>query len=788
MRILTLVLLAITLVLEAATLEVEVARCVIIQAADAEAPQQEAAAELRKHLTLIGGTEVPILAPAAERPAGSYPLHVGVRAPGDERPLVAEEARWVIEDEGAWFYGDRERYGDGARFAVYAFLEEQLGVRWLEPGDAGIAFKEQATLQLTTGAYEWVPQLVFRKIRQSIRHNSPHRPIGFPSTDAFLLSMEEHNARVADEVVWQKRMRMGGSRPGGGHAFHDWWEKYGGSKPEYFALNKHGKREPIPLPKAHQTNAFIKICPSNPEVADQLIANWLPRQQVTQYISTGPNDGHNFCECAACLALDVREEGEAFPGHLTDRYVHLTNIVARKAREHRADAYATLYAYLTTLYPPRRLKVEPNVVVQIVPYVIPLKLSINRELFRGWKEAGATKLALRPNYHHKYMAGSLPLGVEKQMFDIFQQAVENGTISADYDMLMGNWAVTGMADYILAKAMAEPSKPFEYWEDHYCEGYGAAAEEVKAYFRYWREAVWEERLLPAIDTISDAGKSGFFVRGLMWTIGDNDYYRVADFDRTDALLRAAAAKELSARERSSLEQLILANQHARLVYHASTSKREERYEQTRQLVAFREKHHGTLRLSWVRLIGLEDRYNWTAVREVEQLKGYPPPWVEAGLTWNFRMDPDAVGLNEKWYRLTAEETTSWDRLRTDNFWERAYDSETDPELRGKLAAYDGAAWYFSRLMIPAEMKGREIVLLFGGVGDSCQLYVNGEPTGSYSVESEAGKTRPFALRIDPAIDWSKGFQEICVRVENREGLGGITNRIWLVSKSGTGAE
>ena len=74
-----------------------------------------------------------------------------------------------ITNDGVRLYGDNGGAGTGTLFAVYSFLEEQLGVIWSEPGDAGIAFKRQLKPSLTTGEFSWTPELAFRKIRQTYR-------------------------------------------------------------------------------------------------------------------------------------------------------------------------------------------------------------------------------------------------------------------------------------------------------------------------------------------------------------------------------------------------------------------------------------------------------------------------------------------------------------------------------------------------------------------------------------------------------------------------------------------
>lgn len=744
-------------------LTVDPAAAVIVLAGDSDR-LREAGEELQYHLELVSGERLPLV---TEAPAGSpYVFRL------EDQP--SGHARWSITPLGVTISGAQINHG------VYGFLDQQLGIRWLYPGEEGIVYEQQNPLQLTSGETSYEPKLVFAKIRQSIRKDRPHRPIGKPSTDPFLLSLEEHNRRVAEEEQWIRRLRMGGSRPGGGHAFSDWWDKYHETYPDLFALNADGQREPVPLRKAHQTNEFIKICPSNPQVAELLIEEWLPRRAIQQYISTGPNDGRNFCRCEACLALDVRRAGEDFPGHLTDRYLHLTNQVARLAREHRPDAVASLYGYLTTLDPPRRVEAEPNVLVMLVPYIIPLETGIIDELFAGWRKAGVNRFGFRPNYHHKYNSLSLPLGFEKQYFDVFQTAYRNGTISADYDMLLGHWAVTGMSNYILARAMIEPERDFAYWEAEYAAAYGAAAEQVKAYHRYWREQLWEQRLLPDLERINQVGRAGNFSRGLSSLVGD--YYREADFDATDSLLAQANSQPLNERERARLKQLILANQHARLVFRAASHRGQERYRHSLALRDFRLRHWQDLNLSWVRLVGQEVTYNLTATELVTRFQEYPLPWLQTGMAWHFRMDPENVGLQENWQQLTDEQTESWERLRVDNFWEHAYDSETDPDLRQRLADYDGVAWYNSRLFTPDTGRDHAWYAVFGGVGDRCQLYVNGQLAGEYTVPPDGDERTPFRLRIDPQIDWDQRWQQLTVRVENRDGLGGIYNRVWILSQ------
>ena len=742
----------------------------------------DSAEELRVHIELVTGKRLKI-AKDGKAPDGHYRLYVGVRPPDDKGELAIGEARWRVAAEAAWFYGNGDRGEPGTPAAVYDFLERQLGVRWIEPGDAGVAFRKQDPLTLTIGRHAWTPKLMQRTIRQGIRH-AKVLPGSKPKERE---RIEAHNRRVDETLLWRRRMRMGGAYPGGGHTFHTWWENYGETDPGLFSLNRSGKREPVMLRgrSKEQSEQWVKICPSNPKVADLVVANWLKRYPSNRaFISACVNDGaSNFCRCKGCKKIDVIRDGERFADHLTDRYIHLANEVARRVREHDPDTRVAMYAYLQLLNAPREVWVEPNVIAHIVPYVVPLEEKVTREVLEGWREAGLKHLGFRPNYHHKYLTGVMPLGVEKQMYDVFRIAVEYDTISANYDSLAHRWPVTGIVDYILSKSMSEPYKPFGHWEDHYCRAYGPAAEDVKKYFRYWREELWGKRLLPNITEICRRGGAGDFVRGLMWSLGD--YYVTDDFDKTDAILAAVDVEALTLREQKRLRQLTLANQHARLVYNAVIPPPHEKYDHTKRLTAFREKHRDELRLPWgavaAQEIGLGDI---TGLKIADTMQNYLKPWVRTDLLWRFKLDPEDVGVEQKWHKLKYEKTEDWLRFRTDKFWEHqgAEDTTREAEAAVDTSRYDGIGWYAQAVPVPQDLKGRKIYLRFGAVDESCWVYLNGELAGEHLFKEKNDWKTPFELRIDPLIKWEKDAQTVIVRVEDKSGMGGIWKRVWLVSK------
>lgn len=773
-------------------IEVDPGKSVIVLTQPDNRAISRAADELQKHFELITRVHIPIVGEPVKS-HDHYRFHVGEPAPGEGKTAGKQESRWVIGPKESYFDGDTTGYGDGALFAVYSFLQDQFGVTWIEPGDEGIVAPQSDTLKLQTGRFSWTPKLMFRKIRQGgarIQKSQPPLPDSFKEYAEFRPSLEEHNDFAEDVIEWQKRMRMGGHRPGGGHAFHTWWKKYGAEHPGYFALNKYGKREPVPLPKAHQTDEFIKICASNPDVVKQLVRDWLPKKDVVRFVDTGLNDGiENFCLCGECAKLDVPKKGDKFHEHLTDRYTHLSNAVAREVVKERPDAMVTMYAYLTTLYPPRALRLEPNIVVQVVPYVIPLDTKVTRDLLGGWKEAGATMLAFRPNYHTKYLTTALPIGVEEQMFKVFRIAVENGCVSADYDSLVHNWPVTGMSDFVLAQAMSDPDKPFSYWENLYYSAFGEASAEVGDYYKYWRHEMWNKRLSPNIETISNKGGAGDFSRGLLWSLGE--YYTAEDFEITNGILESASRKNLTEAERQRLEELQLANEHARLTRAAIAAAPMDKSVHAEKLLAFRKAHREDLKLSWMGVFAMElNNGDLSGLNISKEMGDYLKPWLKTELFWRFKLDAKEVGLEEEWQNRSWTETADWELLRTDRFWERQFNfdetSTLSDDVQRVIGDYDGIGWYAARIQIPADWKGREVYLRFGAVDESCWVYVNGEEAGRHIYKRKNDWKTPFEIPLNDHIDWNADHQLVTVRVEDRGGVGGIWRPVWVVSKPAEG--
>ena len=767
------------------TVKIEPAETVIVLPPNAGGVMRIAAYELQKHLKLITGVEIPV---ADKTLPGKYTFRFEVSGKGGEQK--PEEAFYEIRKDAVFFRGDDSPFPanapittilcTGNRFgtlsAVYLFLETQFHVRWLWPGDSGIVYPETKHPILKTGSEKWVPRLLQRSIGPGYgmwRWNHFER-IQKQMPPEFRLTRKQYENKVTDTFFWLRRMRMGKSvNDSFGHAFTDWWRKYSKIHPEYFALQANGRREPENPKWPHA----VKLCVSNPAVIKQVVENWKKRGMPPS-INTCENDSGGYCRCAECLKLDVLRPGEAALRHLSDRYVSFANRVRAEASKYRPDVTASMYAYSVYREPPRREKVEQNIAIGFVPFMMD-PFDQTEQRYKGWRRAGARRLFLRPN--DQYVNPGLPMGFEKRMYEHFQLGVKNGIVGTSYDSLHNYWQANGIADYILARGHINPSLSFETLLDEYCSAFGAAAPEMMKYFNYWRIRIFDSKIIQDAEKIAEIGKYGNFRRGIMWSI--SSYYSPADFDRTDAILDEAAGKKLSETERGRLAKIRLANTHARLMWMAVSASGDQKLQHGRNLLKFRMENCKKLDMDWIGLMEVEFIFgDICGIREANHLVGYDDS-VRTPQLWYFCPDPENLGEKAGWEHFSFEKIlSSWDLLSIDRAWEQQREDRIHPKLFQFLKNYDGIAWYAQSIEVKPEWRGKTIELLFGGVDESAWIWVNGRFAGK-RVYSGGGEWREaFTVPITDLVDWNRKKQLVVVRVEDKAGLGGIFKNIYLVTK------
>lgn len=382
----------------------------------------------------------------------------------------------------------------GSLFAVYQWLEKQVGVRWLWPGDSGTVIPK--TKGLSAG------EVGDNVVIQPLIHSRPR--INFTTWAG--MSEASRDKYIYDTSVWLRRQRFArGVSFEYPHAYEHYWERFGGSHPEYFALRPDGKRAPF----SEKTPHLVQMCVSNPGLHKQIIVDWLAQRAEhpsLSWINGAENDKANqdpSCTCEVCRswdppgALPIKNQAERKAAikdtsdrpmvSLSDRYARFWLALQAEGRKRNPGATVLGYAYADYSAPPVATKLNDHVIVGIVPpYAFPLSENDRkamRENWDGWAKTGA-RLYLRPNY---FLVGyCMPYIFAEEFGEEFKYEAKNGMIATDFDSLLGMWGVQGPNLYVLARLNVNPDLEVSAILDEYYGAFGPAAPDVRDYFNYWK--------------------------------------------------------------------------------------------------------------------------------------------------------------------------------------------------------------------------------------------------------------------------------------------------------------
>ena len=375
----------------------------------------------------------------------------------------------------------------GTLYGVYDFIERELGVRWLFPGEHGEVVPRRSTITIPDLDRREQPRIEKRKVRnQAVTREDTFAPV----LKQWGVAVEAWKAAQGPEATgaWFRRMRLGARiEIEGGHAYAGWWEKYGKEHPEWFALQPDGTRTQQPVRE--------RLCKSNPALWDEIA-----RVRIAEFkadpskrmASLAPNDGgaNKWCMCAACRALDPADAPKLlndsslidpatklpfaeYPA-LTDRVFTFFNEIATRVRREMPDRDLVAYAYSVYRTPPVKLgPLEPNLIIGYV--------GLDPADIKAWSRI-APRLYLRPNDLGPAIDLGMPRNSAAQLAQAVKFAVEHKAIGFDFDNCHGNWSAHGLDYYVLCKALWNPALDVRATIADYCRAaYGPAAELMRRY-------------------------------------------------------------------------------------------------------------------------------------------------------------------------------------------------------------------------------------------------------------------------------------------------------------------
>jgi hypothetical protein len=759
-----------------------------------------AAEELQAHVQLASGATLPIVRESEAGDVASPRVFIGATqaAAGAGIDLAALPPEgWVIRTvDGDLYLAGSDRSGyelyapvwAGSLWATYELLEQDLGVRWLWPGELGTHVPEVEMITIAEADRSGHPRMLQRNLRSAMSNFAKTSPEG-------TMESEYYKRAQHDERVWLRRMRMGSSvQLTYGHAFTTYWERFGETHPEFFNLLPNGKREPLAHPK------YISMSVAEPALHRQIVDEWWERRQQQPdgpvNVNCCENDTAGLCICDTCLAWDVADPGEDFAnrvqqsyqnfttlptnefrwnpglGSLSDRYAKFYLAVQELAREHDPDAMVFGYAYGNYRQPPVETRLNENIIIGYVPAVRfpedPEVLAERRAEWQGWNDAGA-RLLLRPNY---FLYGhNMPHIFAEEFGREFSFAAQHGMIGTDFDSLTAMWGTQGPNLYMLGRLHATPDADPQTVLAEYYSGFGPAAEQVRAYFDHW--AAQSKTISPHLH----GGWHEYIpIMHELWT--------PEMFAEGARLLgQAVQATEGAGVYADRVAFLLQGLEHARLTAEVSRVFAEAsglegvaaQINAMARLNEFRNGLEDTNVANLVLLPWLERRY-WE-VWPTEELRGRE---VISTLPteWKLRWDPEEVGRDQRWFD-PALDATDWLDVRVDSAWEKQPVGAAWREEHGR--DYDGLAFYRVSFEVPEALRGRRLYLLFGAVDEGATVWVNGELVGMHAFVNPDDWTTPFAMEFTDAARIGEA-NTVVVEVEDRSGAGGVWKPVLLVAE------
>ena len=520
---------------DAVRIVVEGRAAAIIVTADEPLPvARHGADELVRHVQLATGVTLPVAVESAIPEGYASRVFLGMTKAAREQGIVAEELppeTFVMRSAGADLYivGEEDESNPlspsnskcGTLFGVYELLERCLGVRWLWPGELGTYIPAAERVTLDPVDETIAPRLAFREIAWSrVRAVATQKNVTLTDAERILGFCPEGLVRYGlDLQDYLRRHRMGGMdrKPGTGHHFTGWWDRYGEKHPEWFMMHADGTRGPSKASGAQN----VPMCVSNPELHRFIVERW----DGKSVIRLGEVDWPDACRCSSCRAWDgpqpdpvpdflvsqtdsgspassrlQRHRGHVLAGFYvpmctSDRYARFWATIQQMAAERNPEALVTTYIYYSYFPAPVKCgELGEHVFGEFVPWGNPQHTDffpMRDEAFEwlktqwlGWQRTGL-RLAYRPNYLHDGWV--MPLVDTRQSGEFFRFAVQHGMEGSRFDSLTGQWAAQGPKLYVHVRLHAKPELTVDTILDEYYEAFGPAATAVREYFEYWEQ-------------------------------------------------------------------------------------------------------------------------------------------------------------------------------------------------------------------------------------------------------------------------------------------------------------
>lgn len=512
----------------------------IVHAQDATPAELQAVQELATYLHRITGAAFNVVTEDQHQAASG--IYVGqtrhaASAGIDFARLGKEE--WVIRSDSVSLIlaGGRPR---GTLYAVYRFLEDDLGVRWWNPYEEFVPSRPSLLMKAQSRTGQ--PRFSYREIHYSFGGHPYDRWEGQFSARSRI------NAAGNDSIALKYGGAVRYGPPDRAHTFHMYLgnlDEAFAAHPEWFALHQ-GRRV-----------KHSQLCLTNPELRAHFV------ERLRRYIEEGrahaaknnvaeptfyaiqPVDGRQpWCECPRCRRILSAE------GSYSALMIDFANAIGTKIADDYPDISLVTLAYLDTVEPPRSIKPRPNVLVQLADtasnMIAPITDATNqkfRDQLERWSRIADASNLLIWDYavnFNDFPSTIVPIGMCSFGFPFPSYT----TYQPDYQYMRDHSVrglfiqheypiVSDMRDmkiWLEARLMEDPDRDYKSLVDDFVSGfYGPASPMIREYLALIETSAFQSRSF------------------LTWTAnpGDFKYLTMDFFDKAHAIFDRAleAAKD-----------------------------------------------------------------------------------------------------------------------------------------------------------------------------------------------------------------------------------------------------
>ena len=389
----------------------------------------------------------------------------------------------------------------GTLYAVYDFLERDLGVRWTDSTDYGTYVPKKGDLALSVGCRRGEPFILSRTKSGKPNGYSPllwnERSAEAKAYDAIAYRRGGPKKSAAQKRLFLLRHRFGGERRFANHSFNAWparflkdgvhnadgkrakeFEQY---RPDYFAKGYPG---------------YPQLCYSNPDTIAQVVKDIRAyfdgpvekRRWGADNYCLEPNDNGSYCKCERCTPQYEPERAKENGSDSTYWFTFVNTVAREIAKSHPGMKISTL-CYHDHEALPTGIRLEPNVIVWFClssnrrPYSQNYEKQLGR--MREWRAAypgqplamwlyNTFPLETANHGNFRCFPGAFAHEAERQ-YRLFKELdARHGIFHCGFNGEVDN--------YLQLEWMIDPTRPADEMLDEYFASYGAAGKHLKDFY------------------------------------------------------------------------------------------------------------------------------------------------------------------------------------------------------------------------------------------------------------------------------------------------------------------